>query len=325
MAEAPQKESWLGSIKHTQGQTWGGTQIDLALYKAVSVLGGFFGLDHVLLRSPKSGFLKFLVNLFTLGFWYMYDIIQVFTDTEQIKQFGLTIPLAGPSGIGAGIFHSDGVPRAQKTTPSPFVFLAFALLTWVPFGLSHFIAGDFRGGAAKFFMTFGPLFFMGFIWTFYSMFNVLTNTPEVLTKGTERFFPATIFMDKTGEAPNIMIPKKEEPKSGIAEMLTGFTAFLGPLEKPILETIVGTGEAGITAAENVKAAAEVLGENVPVQKGGALSNPSSMIFFGAAGLLLFGSLVITAVRYSRTKKTTDSTNDVPPEANDEPPSGPAVL
>ena len=318
--------SWfLGSIKHTQGQTWGGTQLDLGIYKAVAVIFGFFGLDHVLLRSPRTGLLKFLVNLFTFGFWYMYDIVQSFSDSDTIKQFGLTIPFFGPSGIGAGIFHSDALPRAPKKTPTPLVFLAFASLAWIPFGLSHFIAGDFSGGAAKFFMTFSPLFFMGFLWTFYSMFNIFTNTPEILTKGTERFFPATLVMQKTGPAPNIMIPLPEEPpKSAVAEMISNFSFLLGPLEKPVLEAVVGVGEAGISSAEGVKAAANVIAENVPAQKGGG-SDISSLVFLGLAGIVLFGSLVITAVRYTHSKKTTDSTNDVPPEADDKPPSGSAVL
>jgi hypothetical protein len=317
--------SWIGPIKHTQGQTWGGTQIDLNIYKAISILGGFFGLDHFFLRSPKSGVLKLLVNLFTFGFWYMYDILQIFTDSDQIKKFGLTIPLMGPSGIGAGIFHSEGLSPAAKTKPNPLIFLAFAALAWVPFGLSHFIAGDFYGGAAKFFITFSPIFFMGFIWNFYTMYNVISNTPDILTKGTDRFFPATLFMNATGAAPNIMIPVKEEPSGGFAEMMTGFTALLGPFEKPILQAVVGAGEVGINAAENVKSATDLVTETVPLQTGGALSNSSSMVFFALAGSILFGSLVLTAVRYSRTKKTTDSTNDVPPEINDEPPPGSAVF
>jgi len=317
--------SWLGSIKHTQGQTWGGTQVDLNIYKAISIFGGFFGLDHFFLRSPKSGVLKFLVNLFTFGFWYMYDILQIFTDSDQIKKFGLTIPLAGPSGIGAGMFHGDGLSRAAKITPNPIVFLAFAALAWVPFGLSHFIAGDFYGGAAKFFITFSPLFIMGFLWSFYTMYNVISNTPGILTKGVDRFFPATLFMDTNGAAPNIMIPIKEEPSSGFAEMLTGFTALLGPFEKPILQAVVGAGEVGINAAENVKSVADLATTAAPLQTGGALSNSSSMVFLALAGSILFGSLVLTALRYSRTKKTTDSTNDVPPEINDEPPPGSGVF
>jgi hypothetical protein len=318
--------SWLGSIKHTQGETWGGTQVDLNIYKAISVLGGFFGLDHFFLRSPKSGVVKFLVNLCTFGFWYMYDLIQIFTDSEQIKKFGLTIPLAGPSGIGAGMFHGDGLSRAAKTTPNPYIFLAFAALAWVPFGLSHFIAGDFYGGAAKFFITFSPLFIMGFLWSFYTMFNVISNTPGILTKGTDRFFPATLFMNSNGEAPNIMIPvKEEEQSSGFAEMLTGLTGLLGPFEKPILQAVVGAGEVGINAAENVKSVTDLVTETVPLQTGGALSNSSTLIFLGLSSMILFGSLVLTAVRYSRTKKSTDSTNDVPPEISDEPPPGSAVF
>jgi hypothetical protein len=146
------------------------------------VLGGFFGLDHFLLRNPKTGILKMIVNCFTFGFWYMYDLFQIFTDSDQVQRFGLTIPLLGPSGIGAGIFHGDGFPRAPPTSPSPICTLEPCLPRMGTPGLSHFIAGDFNGGTAKFLMTFSRPFFMDSLWTLYTMFYVIANTPEPANK-----------------------------------------------------------------------------------------------------------------------------------------------
>ena len=42
------------NINFTQGKAWGGTQIDPTLFKIVSVLFGFVGFDHFILRSPKT-------------------------------------------------------------------------------------------------------------------------------------------------------------------------------------------------------------------------------------------------------------------------------
>lgn len=325
-------DSLVGTIKHTQGPTWGGSQINPTVFKVVSALGGFFGLDHVYLRSPKTGFFKFLVNILTLGFWYFYDLAQVFSESDHIRNYGLTIPFLGPSGIGAGIFHGDGVAPAPDTSPNPLLFLAFASLISLPFGLSHFIAGDFYGGAAKFFITFSFFFFMGFIWAAFSTFNVIANTPEILQEGTDRFFPFTMFMAKTGSAPNIMIPKPETKENFGLSSLLGLTALLGPLEKPILEAVVGVGETGINAAENVKNVAntiENMGTQPAVQSGGASSlfdSSSNFVFLGMASLVLFGSLVMTAVRYTKSKKNKEESDDIPPEANnDVPPPGSGVF
>lgn len=335
--------SWIGPVYHTQGETWGGTQIDYTMFKAISVLGGFFGLDHIFLRSPRTGILKFIVNIFTFGFWYMYDIIQLFTDSEFIKKYGLTIPLLGPSGIGAGIFHGAGTEsRAPLTAPTPLLFVVFALLTWIPFGVSQFVAGDFKGGAAQFVLTFSPLFFMAFLWALYSAFNTIVNTASVLKDGTDRFFPVTLLMSAKGPAPNIMIPKAPSLTEGggfvgaLAEALTGFSFLLGPYEKPVLQGIAGAAETGIHAAKTLNQGLHPI--EVPSapsvqlpQTGGALENTSSILFLGLAAFVLFGSLVITAVRYSSAPKVTKNSNtntddDIPPEANtDEPPSGSRVF
>ena len=53
---------------------------------------GFFGLDHLFLRSPLTALAKAFLNIFTLGFWYFYDILQVTVDRETVKSVGLSVP-----------------------------------------------------------------------------------------------------------------------------------------------------------------------------------------------------------------------------------------
>jgi hypothetical protein len=335
--------SFLGPFDHTTGATWGGSQLSPTVLKVIAVLGGFIGLDHLLLRSPKTAILKFLVNCISLGFWYFYDIVQVFSDTDFIRTYGYSIPGIGPVGLGAGILDQDApVGKAPATSPSPFLFLAYSLLISIPFGVSHFIAGDYYGGAAKFFLSY--IFFtflLGWIWAGYSTFNVIFNTKELLEKGTDRMFPATLFMDSHGPAPNIMIPKtkpdEEEETSSIFDFIFGSLGFIKPLEKPVLETIVSTGTTLTDVAQTAKDAAINIKktDTAPavaqvLQKGGALlSSSSTPIFLGVSALILVGAVGLTLSRLRGAKQkgsfNTKDKNDLPPEVSDEPPSGSRTL
>lgn len=337
--------SFLGPFDYTTGATWGGSQLSPTTLKVLAVLGGFIGLDHLVLRSPKTAILKFLVNCISLGFWYFYDIVQVFSDTDFIRTYGYSIPGIGPVGLGAGILHQDApVGQAPPTSPSPFGFLAYALLIAIPFGISHFIAGDYYGGAAKFFLSY--IFFtflLGWAWAAYSTFTVIFNTKELLEKGTDRMFPATLFMDSHGPAPNLMIPKSEKPGGEEAaagsffDWVFGCLGFFKPLEKPVLEGVVSAGTALTDVAKVAKdtavqiektdtapAVAEVL------QKGGALlSTSSTPVFLGVSALILVGAVGLTLSRIRGAKQEvslqTKDKNDLPPEVSDEPPSGSRTL
>ena len=43
------------------------------VFLGLSVLGGFFGLDHLYLRSPLTFIAKLITNIFTFGTWWLYD------------------------------------------------------------------------------------------------------------------------------------------------------------------------------------------------------------------------------------------------------------
>jgi hypothetical protein len=338
--------SFLGPFDHTTGATWGGSQLSPTVLKVLAVLGGFIGLDHLVLRSPKTALLKFLVNCISLGFWYFYDIVQVFADTDFIRTYGYSIPGIGPVGLGAGILHQDApVGQAPPASPSPFLFVAYSLLIVIPFGFSHFIAGDYAGGAAKFFLSY--IFFtflLGWAWAAYSTFNLVFNTKGLLEKGTDRMFPATLFMSNYGQAPNIMIPKSAKPKEleeaeagSFFDWIFGCLGFLKPLEKPVLEGVVSAGTTLTGVAQVAKdtaiqmektdtapAVAEVL------QRGGSLvATSSTPVFLGVSALILVGAVGLTLFRLKGAKHEdsiqTKDKNDLPPEVSDEPPSGSRAL
>lgn len=299
--------SFVGSFAYTTGKTWGGTQVSPTSLQAASILGGIIGLDHILLRSPMTAFIKTIVNILTLGFWYWYDVIQTMGDMEFIKQYGYTFPIIGPVGLGAGIIgETKGKGAAPENTPNPWLFVAYMFSLILPFGISSFIAGDFEGGSAKFFLTF---FFMttvlGLLGTLYSLFFGIFNTQTLLTHGTDRFFPLNLFMKPYGSAEKLTPPElyvaeafeqaKEAEKGLLAKLKRLFLLLLekfkgifggiynkifGIVEKPILEAVVSVTEPVVETAQEIKNVAETAeevknvvaeGEAVVKQTGGALN------------------------------------------------------
>ena len=54
---------------YTQQPFWRGPWYPYWSLIIISIFGGLFGLDHFWLRSPLTGVLKMIVNIFGLGIW----------------------------------------------------------------------------------------------------------------------------------------------------------------------------------------------------------------------------------------------------------------
>lgn len=345
--------SFLGSFEQTTGKTWGGAQISPSVLQATSLLGGFVGLDHLLLRSPQTALMKLIVNFLTLGLWYWYDVIQVFQDVDFIKEYGLTLPIKGPSGLGAGIIgDTSGPAAAPKGTPSPWMFVMYMFSLLVPFGLSNILAGDYTGGAVKFILTFFIFTtFFGILWSLYSIFYGVFNTKSLVTLGVDRVFPLSSIMAPYGPSPFLVAPgvsKAEEELKEDSIFTKLYNMIFGVVEKPILQAVVGVTEPVVetaqkiknTAVSDLKEGAQQTGGAMNTvtntalllasQQGGASDMTSKALFLGAVSLVFVGSILITYFRYWRAKKNQPSMssekNDIPPEGfqNDVPP-GPGVL
>ncbi len=226
MAE-PLPEKQTGFFHYTQGKAWGGTQIDPTVFKIITVVFGFFGLDHLLLRSPITAILKFLVNLVSLGFWYWYDILQVFTDFDNFKKYGYSLPIFGPAGLGAGLIHQTGTPKAPEENPSPFYFVAFALTALIPYGLSHVIAGDYLGAFLKFTLSVSFFTFLfGWLWAAYTFGNMIFNSKSLFQNGTDRLFPLSFLFGQFGPAHRLKPFTPPEPVNKESDCPPGFLDIL---------------------------------------------------------------------------------------------------
>lgn len=290
--------------QYTSGKFWGGTVLPfwvLMLFTALPFTG-FFGIDHLLFRSPSTALLKFLTNMVTFGFWYFYDIVQVTSDKKFIKNYGLTRPFTGPAGLGLDYFsgvtgEKDTLGPSKSGIMSLVLFVAYLFTTLAPFGISNFIAGDVDGGIGKFLLSFGVwgIFWVPFLFLagLFEVFRNFTDSEKIFTEGAIRPTPLNFIMSSTGYSPNIMNPGSI---AGAMEKnkFSWYNTFIKPIfslfgisdPKEVLDTtkcqvvppIKQTVEAGMTAASGLKQLAETVPEVAveATQKVTAFTDPATL-------------------------------------------------
>ncbi len=252
---------------YTQRDFWGGPTLSYPIFVILSYVGGLIGLDHLYARSPSTAVLKTITNIFTLGFWYFYDIIQVTAEPDYVKANGLAMPFYGPAGIAAGSFLKTG---ESSNNSSPLMFLAFAIAVFVlPYGLDYVIAGDMKGAVMKMLSTF---WFFGIIYGVINIYKLVMHPERVLCEGTSRYAPFTFIGLKERYTGATFINKDAskcpsyESKSSLLTWLLGVFNHLKNL--PVVGAAVGTATAAIelasktvaTVKDGVQQAAEVAAE-----------------------------------------------------------------
>ena len=182
---------------YTQSKFWGGSLFPYWVLIVITILGGFYGLDHVLLHSPRTALFKFIFNILTLGLWFFYDILQVLIDKENVMKYGLSVPTMGALGIGAGMFHDD--TNGEKSTRDPYRFLIYSILAWFPLGFDSYIAGDTDAAFIKAILT---ITIIGFIftipWGLMTYFKLIYDTKKFLTSPSHHFFGVSPIIGEDG-------------------------------------------------------------------------------------------------------------------------------
>jgi len=188
-ASVSQINYWIGTTgKSTKDNTpVGGDKaiyLSYNVFLCLSVLGGFFGLDHLYLRSPLTSIAKFIVNVFTFGTWWLYDATQAIFNRDVVKIFGLGVPGLGPKGIAAGVLAND-VPDKKHMA---FFVYAMALFMGGIFGLDSFITGNKLMGFIRVMclITFIFIPVALFLWL-YKIAMFLFKTNDVIEENSEYF------------------------------------------------------------------------------------------------------------------------------------------
>jgi hypothetical protein len=239
-----------GYFGYTQASYWGGPSHAYWMLIVATVFLGFFGLDHFFLRSPTTGILKLVINIFGLGLWWIYDMIQIVGDEESVRKHGLTAPLVGPLGVGAGAFLEAGQER-DPSVKSPFRWLLYVLTLFLPvtFGLDMLAAGDFQGAIMKFLATVIPL-----LWPFLMLWGVVSVgrglfMPKTLfEEGVDRVFPFSWIAGAKGSS-------VLGPKDIVAEGGSTLTGLLMPWIERFVPAVAAAGTAGVAVSKAVEAGA----------------------------------------------------------------------
>jgi hypothetical protein len=252
-----QIDNWLGtSSKNTPAPPPataaakggpGATFLSYDVYLGLAVLGGFFALDHLYLRSPLTFLAKFVVNILCFGVWWIYDASLAFFNKDTIKVFGLSVPGIGPKGIAAGVLSKD-VPDEKHMR---FFFYSVALLLGGIFGLDSFVLGDKQSGLIRLVSLITVIFApVALGWWAYKLFKFFFQTKSVVEENYDFF-----------GAPE---PSSLSPVNQLVEKIPALGPILGPLNA-IKNALVGTvetaGEIATAAVQNPQMAATLLQES----------------------------------------------------------------
>lgn len=211
---------------------------------------GFFGLHHLLLRSPQTALVFAVMNFLSFGYLWFYDLIQLSSsgghDTKSLNQYGLAHPW-GPLGLAQGMWlppdtstntssntpptnsppSSNSPPSNTQTgggekegPPSPWWFFAYSLLLPIS-PLAQMIAGDKQNALSRFgFLTVIPFGFLLYGCAMaYDYWSLLGKPADLALFGSKRFFPFTLLgYHSDGHSPNIQttqpLPEPTCPPAG---------------------------------------------------------------------------------------------------------------
>jgi hypothetical protein len=230
----------MNLFKRTQFGFWGNSLLDYKIYWFLAVIGGFFALDHLYLRSPYTFVAKLVVNTMTFGVWYIYDALQATFNKDKIKLFGVSVPGIGPNGIGAGMFLNEpsNATEEQKAKVGHYFMYTLILLFTGLLGGDSFYLGDKVSGFIRLFSVLSFIFFpVAAVWYMMNVGKWVITNNKVVDQNWD-FFGA---------------PKPEGALPSGASILDKIQSI------PVVGTAIAAGEKVVDAATStVKAAVDTV-------------------------------------------------------------------
>jgi TM2 domain-containing membrane protein YozV len=227
------------------------------LFVAFTFLFGFFGLDHMYLRSNETAFKKFLLNIFGLGIWYFWDIIQVLKDGKYVRKHGLNSPFDWIRGIGRGMFtppkakggsNNDDKEAKEYAAPKSYMIYTLLAICLGIFGADKFYVGNVWQGLAKLFSVFNIfLFLFGLLWVLWDAYHAFFMTQSILKDNITPPVPYSWLMNPIDASVFKVQEVKDEPtKAGFSFPWPSlptlpFREIYKELVVPLLQPTVGTG------------------------------------------------------------------------------------
>jgi len=175
------------------------------VFLGLSLLGGFLALDHLYLRSPVTFLAKIIVNLLCFGVWYWYDALQAIWNSDVVKLYGLSVPVLGPKGIGAGVLAKEKPSKLHLN----FLIYSMCLIFGGIFGLDSFLVGDNRSGVIRLISLITIIGTpIAICWWCYNLFMYFTDTEYVINMNGPYFGrPGGSFASRLlGFIPSFLVP-----------------------------------------------------------------------------------------------------------------------
>lgn len=168
------------SVKYWQKPT-----LNYTVYWALAVFLGFTGLDYLYLGSPSMFVGKAVLNIFTLGFLWLYDALNATFNKDQVKLAGPFIPGFGPLGIGGGRFADEERPGPSNPEEAAkaknFLLYGIGLMTLGFFGVDSFMSGDKLSGFLRLIAIFTFIYIpVAFIWYVFNLYRYFVRTGDCL-------------------------------------------------------------------------------------------------------------------------------------------------
>lgn len=186
LSSVSQLKYWLEGEKYGNNNDGkdGATYLSYNVFLILSILGGFFALDHLYLRSPTTFVAKFATNLFFFGVWWIWDICQALFNEPVVRIYGLGVPGMGPQGIGAGVLVEEQPNKKHLR----FFTYAIALIFGGIIGLDSFLLGQNEMGIFRLIATVSfVLLPISMIEWGYKLYQFFFNTKAVVGQNAEYF------------------------------------------------------------------------------------------------------------------------------------------
>lgn len=318
------------------------------VFLGLSLLGGFLALDHLYLRSPVTFLAKIIINLCCFGVWYWYDALQAIWNSDVIKLYGLSVPVLGPKGIGAGVLAKEKPSKLHLN----FLIYSMCLLFGGIFGLDSFLVGDNRSGVIRLISLITIIGTpIAICWWCYNLFMYFTDTEYVINMNGPYFGrPGGSFASRLlGFIPSFLVPiikvfvqpvtaaialgdktvdtvnKGIDTLPTVASEITGTFKGLVNASQQVasitpLSALATT--PALQAASNAQRAQQLeqpqMKGDLEMRGGSMIDSDLNALPYTLLGTIAFISIAGFAVTYYRSKK------NVKPEADDSPPE-PGVL
>jgi len=197
-------EDMFGNLFYrTSLEFWKTSTLNYTMYWLLAVFLGFFGADMLYLRSPWMMIAKFMVNLFTFGYWWIYDAVEATFNKSQVQLVGPSAPFYGPLGIAGGQFM--GAPGTQEQLDKHYTFALYAIVVCLGgiFGGDSFLVGDKMSGWIRL-ITLVTIILapVALIWWAYKMFLFWFQTGSLIDQ-EYKFFGAPKPANADDICPNV--------------------------------------------------------------------------------------------------------------------------